>query len=69
MGWASGTSLAQELADIIEKYVPKKDHDVVGSLVLKALTDRDWDCVDEVEFFDKINRKLNPQDYEWENEK
>jgi hypothetical protein len=55
MGWASGTDIAEVIAKILLKYVPKNKLKQEAKKALNALEEMDWDCVEEVELFDYIN--------------
>jgi len=73
MGWAGGTYLAEDLAVIIQKYVPKEKWLEAGKKTLDALRDEDWDCEYEVDFFDWVLHETEEaykgEEVEWENRK
>ena len=70
MGWASGSDIAEVVAKLLLKYVPKDKLKMEAQKALNALEDQDWDCQNEVELFDyilvleEIKEKENYEDYE-----
>lgn len=55
MGWARGTSIAIRIATAISKTVKsKKDKQRLFTELLAALTDADWDCLEEAEGIDPV---------------
>jgi len=57
MGWSSGTEIAVEIEELLLKYVPTDKLEEAAEKMLKALSAMDWDCQDEVEIFDYLNKK------------
>ena len=51
MGWSSGTDIAEVIAKLLLKYVPKKQLKKETLKMLNALQEMDWDCPEEVELF------------------
>lgn len=57
MGWASGTEIAAVIEELLLKYVPKNKLKKEAKKILETLTDMDWDCVEEVEIFDYLQKQ------------
>ena len=60
-------SIAEVIAQLLLKYVPKDKLKKEAKRCLGALEDMDWDCQDEVELFDylqKLEMMKDKNDYE-----
>lgn len=49
MGWAYGTEVCESIWKVVRKHVPDKEKAAVLAKVIDALTDVDWDCIEEIE--------------------
>ena len=54
MGWASGSELAEEIWDIVKKYIPKNKKKKVAKQLVEAFEDRDCDTMCEAEELFKV---------------
>ncbi len=62
MGWAGGSQLADEVWNIVSKYIPAKDRPAVAHALCAQFQNEDCDTMDECEF---VNEYLEYDDGEY----
>lgn len=49
MGWSGGTEVGESIWHGIKAYIPEDKKKEVANVIIDALEDMDWDCLEECE--------------------